>query len=175
MEVRMHKGVLAALFVVVALPAAAQNVIIPPPAPRMVNLSGPRFGVTSLSDGVVKKLLEERSIVVPPTITQIGWQVEKAFYTHDSGAAVVTEWVGLLGGLEHSMVIPSLTWLVGVRTANGAEFGAGPNVTPAGVGIAFAAGVTIRSGFLNVPVNVAVVPSAAGTRISMLTGFTWRR
>jgi hypothetical protein len=174
MEVRMRKGLLAALFVVVAIPVAAQNLIIPPPAPRMVNLSGPRFGVTSLSDGVVKKLLDERSIVVPPTITQIGWQAEKAFYTHDSGTAVVTEWVGLLGGLEHSMVIPSLTWLVGMRTANGAEFGVGPNVTPAGVGLAFAAGVTIRSGFLNVPVNVAVVPSAAGMRISMLTGFNWR-
>jgi len=40
--------------------------------------------------------------------------------------------------------------------------------------VELAAGVTIRSGFMNIPVNVAIVPSAAGTRISMLTGFNWR-
>jgi hypothetical protein len=42
------------------------------------------------------------------------------------------------------------------------------------VALAFAAGVTFRSGILNVPVNVAVVPSKDGTRISMLTGFNMR-
>jgi hypothetical protein len=64
---------------------------------------------------------------------------------------------------------------VGLRTRDGAEFGVGPNITPAGVALAFAAGVTIRSGFINVPMNVAVVPSKAGTRVSFLTGFNMRR
>jgi hypothetical protein len=79
-----------------------------------------------------------------------------------------------LGGLERGVALPSLTWLVGLRSAGGAEFGLGPNVTPAGVALAVAGGVTFRSGALNVPVTFAVVPSKAGMRVSMLTGFNLR-
>ena len=108
-------------------------------------------------------------------ISQFGWQAEKAFYRSDSGVAAVTEWVVLMGGLEADLKIPSMTWLVGMRSANGAEFGIGPNFSPAGSALAIAAGVTFRHGYLNVPVNVAIVPSKNGTRISMLTGFNMRR
>jgi len=65
--------------------------------------------------------------------------------------------------------------MVGLRTRDGAEFGIGPNITPAGVALAVAGGVTFRAGTLNVPMNVAVVPSKVGTRISVLTGFNMRR
>ena len=157
-----------------ALPAAAQNVLQPPAVPDEVNLSGPRFGVTALSDGVMNDLLA-KGIQAPPMISQFGWQMERAFYRSDSGVAAVTEWVVLMGGLEHDLKIPSLTWLVGMRNANGAEFGIGPNFSPAGSALAIAAGVTFRHGYLNVPVNVAIVPSKTGTRISMLTGFNMRR
>jgi hypothetical protein len=167
------------LFAVVALllstiPAAAQNVLLPPPTPKEVNLSGPRFGVTALSDGVLKELAV-RGYTVSPMISQFGWQAERAFYRTDSGVAAVTEWVLLMGGLEQGLKIPSLTWLVGMRSANGAEFGIGPNISPGGTALALAAGVTFRHGYLNVPVNVAIVPSKYGTRISMLTGFNMRR
>ena len=170
----MRKGLLAVLFVVFAIPAAAQNVILPPPRPALVNLSGPRVGVTALDDGVVLKL-KDQLIDVPPMISQFGWQFEKAFFSKDSGVAAVSEWVVLAGGLERNVVIPSLTWLVGLRTSGGAEFGIGPNITPAGTALALAGGVTIRQGFINVPVNVAVVPSKAGMRVSFLTGFNMRR
>jgi hypothetical protein len=155
-------------------PPAAQNVVLPPARPKVVSLSGPRFGVTALSEGVIDSLAE-RGIEIPPMISQFGWQAEKAFYTGDSGVAAVSEWVLLLGGLEQNRAIPSLTWLVGMRTAGGAEFGVGPNLSPGGTALALAAGVTFRNGFVNVPVNVAVVPSKAGTRVSLLTGFNFRR
>lgn len=170
----MRRGLLLVLVIVWAVPAAAQSLVVPPSRPRMVNLSGPRFGVTALSDGVVHRLLE-RGIEARPVISQFGWQAERAFYTADDGLAAVTEWVLLVGGLEQDMAIPSLTWLVGMRTAGGAEFGIGPNITPAGTGLALAAGVTFRRGFVNVPFNVALVPSRAGTRVSILTGFNIRR
>lgn len=171
----MRSGCLVALLLAVSvLPAAAQSLVLPPSRPRAVNLSGPRFGVTALSEGVIETL-GERGIDVPPMITQFGWQAEKAFYTSDSGVAAVSEWVVLLGGLERSLAVPSLTWLVGMRTAGGAEFGVGPNIAPTGTALALAAGVTFRNGFVNVPVNVAVVPSKAGTRVSLLTGFNFRR
>lgn len=64
---------------------------------------------------------------------------------------------------------------MGLRTQEGAEFGVGPNITPAGVALAVAAGVTFRAGALNVPMNFAVVPTKAGARVTMLTGFTMRR
>jgi len=170
----MRNGVLALIALLTAIPAAAQNVVLPPPLPKEVNLSGPRFGITALSDGIIKDLTE-RGFDVPPMISQFGWQVEKAFYRNDSGVSAVTEWVVLLGGLEHDLRIPSMTWLVGMRSATGAEFGVGPNISPAGSALAIAAGVTFRKGYLNVPVNVAIVPSKMGTRISMLTGFNMRR
>lgn len=169
----MSMGVL----LVSALPAAAQtgtaNVISPPPPVKTVSLSGPRFGFTSLSEGVVEKL-HERSIDVSSGISQFGWQFERQFYNKTSGLAAVSEWVVLLGGLEQGVALPSVSWLVGLRSANGAEFGIGPNITPAGVALAIAGGVTFRSGSLNVPMTVAVVPSRAGTRVSMLTGFNMR-
>lgn len=163
-----------ALFVLVSLvlasPLGAQT--IPPPA-KTVSLSGPRFGVTVLGDGVVAKL-KERSIDVTPVVTQFGWQLERQFYSSQGGLTAVTEWVGLIGGLEQSVTLPSLSWMVGVRTREGAEFGIGPNVTPAGTALAIAAGVTFRAGVLNVPMNVAVVPSKAGVRVSVLSGFNLR-
>jgi hypothetical protein len=176
MEVRMRHAVSFVLcFVVSAGVASAQNVIDPPPGfTKTVNLSGPRFGMTALSTGVVDEL-KKRDIEVGSNISQFGWQFEKQFYTRNSGVAAVNEWVVLLGGLDQGVALPSLSWMVGLRTREGAEFGIGPNITPAGVALAVAGGVTFRAGNLNVPMNVAVVPSKAGTRISVLTGFNMRR
>jgi hypothetical protein len=80
-----------------------------------------------------------------------------------------------VGGLDQGVVLPSGSWLVGLRTREGTEFGIGPNVTPAGVGLVLAAGVTLRTSIMNVPMNIAAVPSKAGTRVTFLTGFSMRR
>ena len=173
----MRAAALLMLFVGVAAPAFAQdsvNIINPPPPTRAVNLSGPRFGFTSLSDGVVAKL-HEREIDVRPAISQFGWQFEKQFYNGGNGVTALNEWVALIGGLDQGVAIPSLSWLVGLRTKEGAEFGVGPNITPAGAALVVSAGVTFRAGILNVPMNFAVVPAKSGTRVSVLTGFTLRR
>jgi hypothetical protein len=61
-----------------------------------------------------------------------------------------------------------------LRTREGAEFGVGPNITPAGTALVFAAGVTFKSGALNLPLNVAVVPTKSGVRVSLLAGFNFR-
>jgi hypothetical protein len=177
MEVPMRVAVLMVLIATLAVPVGAQSqtpdITIPPPPLKTVNLSGPRFGVTMLSEGVVNKL-HERSIDVRPGITQFGWQFEKEFYSKQGGVAAMNEFVMLFGGLEQGVVLPSLNWMVGLRSSSGAEFGIGPNLTPAGVALALAGGVTFRSGALNVPVTFAIVPSSAGTRMSMLTGFNLR-
>ena len=162
----------ALLILGLSTPAMSQP-MVPPPA-DVVSLSGPRVGLTILSQSIVDSLQKENQIKVGPVMSQFGWQFEKQFYSTQSGPTAVTECVLLLGGLDQGVAIPSLSWLVGVRTREGAEFGLGPNITPAGVALAIAAGITFRAGTLNVPVNVAVVPSKAGTRVSLLTGFSLR-
>jgi hypothetical protein len=137
-------------------------------------MAGPRFGVTMLPEAMVTTL-REHFVDVRPTISQFGWQFEKQFYVKDSGVAVLNEWVVLVGGLDQGLALPSLSWLVGMRTANGTELGVGPNVSASGVALAIAAGTTLRAGFLNIPVNFAVVPSRSGMRVSFLTGFSVRR
>ena len=169
-----HAVIVLMCLAVLAGAASAQSVIQPPPFTKTVNLSGPRFGLTALSTGVVDEL-QKRNIDVGPNISQFGWQIEKQFYSGESGVAAVNEWVVLLGGLDQGVALPSVSWLVGLRTREGAEFGVGPNITAAGVALALAGGVTFRAGNLNVPMNVAVVPSKAGMRISVLTGFNMRR
>lgn len=156
-----------------AFPEPAFCQLAPPPA-RTLSLSGPRFGITALSPGVVTAL-HDRDVQVKPMITQFGWQTERQFFTKDSGVSAVNEWLLLVGGLDQGVAIPSLTWMVGLRNREGMEFGVGPNVTPAGVALALAAGMTVRAGTINVPINIAAVPSSAGMRLSFLTGFTLRR
>jgi len=167
-----RSAVLAA-FIVFSLSTSALCQIAPPPA-RSLSLAGPRFGITTLSPGVVDALAKEE-VYLRPVISQFGWQIERQFFTTGSGVSVLNEWIGLLGGLDQGYAVPSLSWMVGVRSSEGFEFGLGPNVTPAGVALALAAGVTVRTGVVNVPLNVAVVPSQAGTRVSVLAGFTLRR
>ena len=144
-----------------------------PPVARTLSLAGPRFGFTMLTDDTIAKL-HERDIDVSRTISQFGWQFEHEFYSKQDGPTVLNEWVLLVGGLDQGVAIPSMNWLVGLRTKEGAEFGIGPNITPAGVALAVAAGVTFRAGLINVPVTFAAVPSKYGMRVSVLTGFVLR-
>jgi|SRR5688572_22613385 len=148
---------------------------LPPRPLQMVDLSGPRFGVTMLSQGAVDTLAQDHEIVVRPLVSQFGWQFEKRLYTSPEGMSALTEFVPLISGLEQGQALPSLNWLTGVRTASGMEFGIGPNFSPVGVGLVLAVGVTVRSGALNIPLNFAVATSKTGARVTILTGFTIRR
>ncbi len=159
---------------VMMLCATASGQDAEPPVGRTISLSGPRFGATFLSDGILRKL-DDNSIEVGSVVSQFGWQFEKQFLNTGSGPTAVSEWVLLVGGMEQGVVLPSVTWLVGLRSKAGAEFGVGPNLTPAGAALALAGGVTFRAGSLNLPVNLAVVPSKSGIRVSVLCGFNTRR
>jgi hypothetical protein len=175
MVARIRRTLVAGLLLgASALPtvALAQTDRVPPPVQR-IKLSGPRFGVTYLGGAIVDSLAAH-DVDVSPVITQFGWQFERLIFAGDNGLSAVTEWVVLVGGLEQSAFLPSVSWLVGIRGPRGAEFGVGPNVSAAGSALAIAAGVTTRAGAFNLPVNIAVVPSKVGTRVSLLVGFTTR-
>lgn len=153
----------------VALPelASAQQ----PESMRKVARSGPRFGVTWLSGATVDTIKSKYELDVLPVITQFGWQFEKQWTAFDEGPVALNEIILLVGGLDQGVVFPSLTWLVGIRTPGSFELGVGPNATAAGVALAISTGYTFRVGQLNVPLNMAIVPSRYGVRASMLTGF----
>lgn len=181
----------ALLTLTLSVPALSQTT--EPPTTEAPSLSGPRFGVTFLSDSIVDKLNND-DIDVGSFVTQFGWQFEKQFRTSENGPTLVTEWVLLVGGAEQGVFLPSVSWLVGMRTRKGVEFGVGPNLTPLGAALVAAAGITFRTGGLNVPMNLAVVPSKvswtsyssgppftfndvtrSGLRVSLLFGFNTRR
>src|SRR5215813_80423 len=129
MQLARRLTMVAVLLVACSGPAWCQT--LPPPA-HVADLSGPRFGGTFLSDGVVQRLKADEGIRVAPMITQFGWQVEKQFYNGGSGVAALTEAVVLFGGMEQGLVLPSLSRLVGVRTHDGTESRVVPNITPIG-------------------------------------------
>src|SRR5436190_1564508 len=98
----------AALSIGAAKPALAQPAI--PPIAHEINLSGPRFGITALSGGVVDKLKSEDGISVRPIVSQFGWQFERQFFSGGSGPTAITEAVVLVGGLEQGLALPSVSW-----------------------------------------------------------------
>lgn len=171
----MFGRAVAALFVaavVQAVPAGAQQ---PQDLVRELNRSGPRFGVTWLAADIVDTLRSKYGVDVAPIITQFGWQFERQFASLENGPVALNEWVILIGGLDQGEILPSLTWLVGLRTQGNFEIGVGPNITPAGVALAISSGVTFRVGALAVPLNLAIVPSKLSPRTSILTGFNLYR
>lgn len=157
---------LALLLLAVAAQAAAQALHI------QDRLAGPRVGLTVITGSNAERLRDELGI--EPVITQFGWQFETELIRTDAVTAI-TEWVPLAGGLEQGVFIPSLSWLVGLRTAKGAEIAVGPNASPAGVGLAVAGGVSFQAGSIAIPLNFAMVPSSGGLRVSVLSGFYVRQ
>ena len=138
---------------------------------RKTYRTGPRFGITWLGGSITDTIKRRYGTDVAAVISQFGWQYEKQFTSLEGGPVALNEFILLVGGLDQGTAIPSFTWLVGVRTPGQFEFGVGPNATPAGVGLAVSVGQTFRAGALNIPVNIAIVPSRFGARTSFLMGF----
>jgi hypothetical protein len=64
--------------------------------------------------------------------------------------------------------------LVGYRNHDGWEFGCGPNLSLVGTGFVIAGGYTFKNGYMNFPVNLAIIPGKENTRISLLIGWNKR-
>jgi len=138
------------------------------PQGRM-NLSGPRFGVSLVKGDNANRLKDKFD--VKPIVSQFGWQFETRFLSTTDGFAGLSEWIPLVAGVEQGVFLPSLSWLVGFRSAKGNEIGFGPNVSLGGVGLVLAGGITARTETLNFPFNVAVALYKQSITISLLVGF----
>jgi len=147
-------------------PVYIQHAVIPD---NLGFFTGPRLGLTVFAGPVADVLRDEYDIF--PLISQFGWQLEWRFSASKTGPVAAIEVLPLLGGLEQGKFIPSLTALMGVRFPGGFEIGVGPNLTLTGFGVIAGIGKTFKGSGVNWPVNLAVMPSSEGVRITLLAGF----
>ena len=158
---------------------------------QVQKLAGPRIGFTILTHGssadFINDRAEDEGVYIEDQkmafIAQYGWQWESRFV--DNGDVVgLVEWVVLVGGMEQGLFLPSVSSLVGIRTGSGFEVVGGPNLSISDLGMVFAVGKNFKSGNLNFPVNIALVPGKSsswfndhptGARISLILGFTMNK
>lgn len=136
---------------------------------RQINLSGPRMGFTIITGDAANTLREDYDVI--PIVTQFGWQSEVRFFSVEDGPTGLMEFVGLIGGVEQELFLPSLSWLAGVRFPDGREFGVGPNLSITGTAYVIAGGFTRSYGAMNFPINFSILLSKSGARLSLLFGF----
>ena len=140
---------------------------------QIEKLAGPRVGITMVTPGLLANILKKDVSLFSDenreewtgsigkygaVMSQYGWQWESRFVDSEKVTGIV-EWIALVGGMEKGMFLPSVSSMVGVRTANGIEFAAGPNLSLGGIAMVIGAGYNFKFGNLNLPVNIAYVPS----------------
>lgn len=140
---------------------------------QIAKLSGPRVGITMVTPGSLASILrkdvgmfsdEIRDVWTGSTgkygavMSQYGWQWESRFADGEKVVGIV-EWIALVGAVEKGMFLPSVSSLVGFRTEKGLELAVGPNLSLGGVAMVIGAGYNFKIGEMNVPVNIAYVPS----------------
>jgi hypothetical protein len=158
---------------------------------RLEIVYGPRVGVTYIVadpekfDESVQGVFPDGDREYFPIITQFGLNVEQRIRLGNTQSHFAFQEVLLLGGLDQNIVIPSLSLLIGFRSHVGLEFGLGPNVSMTrssdepgiGLSVVYAAGWTFSFEDVFVPVNIAVVPTPSdkSPRITLLTGFNFKK
>ena len=147
---------------------------------QIQSMAGPRIGVTLIGQGNSADYLNNNDGKSALT-TQYGWQWESRFGSSTEFTGLV-EWIVVVGGMEKGKFLPSISSIIGFRNKDGFEMGFGPNLSGSGLGMVVAMGMNLKSGDLNLPVNIAWVPSKKttslfgdeyhyGSTISILVGF----
>jgi len=166
----------ACLFVGTAFPQDSEEIV-------PVKLSGFRVGLTYMPGDVLRDALDDPTTF--PLLAQFGWQFEKQFPSGMGGLAAIFEVIPMVGGMNLGILIPSVSMLIGIRTQQGYELGAGPQISlsgskdeaKVGTGMVFGAGKTWRLGNLYLPVNFAVAQGKAkgeeesSLKLTLITGF----
>ena len=165
---------------------------------QVQRLDGPRFGLTVLTQGLLADIVnDDRELdsdkpvdysQQQAVITQFGWQWETRLVEGGDYIGLI-EWVALAGGLERGTFVPSVSSMIGMRKMSGLEIAVGPTFSFTGIGMVFAVGHTYKSGGLNIPINIAWVPSRtnhllgdpsdgnkdSGHGVSVMVGFNFGR
>ena len=138
---------------------------------QIEKLAGPRLGFTFISAGPLADVLNEgfdNDIEMHGTTgsaftTLYGWQWESRFADGGGQIVGIVEWIVLVGGMEKGMFLPSASSIIGARMDNGLEFGVGPNLSLSGIGMVFGLVYNFKSGNLNLPINISIIPGRGMT------------
>ena len=138
---------------------------------QIQSMAGPRIGMTIISAGETADVLNQNEGKSAFT-TQYGWQWESRFVSGTEFVGLV-EWVVVAGGMEKGKFLPSVSSIIGFRNAEGFEMGMGPNLSFGGLGMVFGMGMNFKSGELNMPINIVIVPPKedSGFAVSVMLGF----
>jgi hypothetical protein len=140
-----------------------------------LKLNGPRLG---MSYQLGRDIPEINGTKVGPLISQFGWHFEWLVKPEGGGPAFVTQLIPFLGGVEHSLLIPSMSLVLGIRMPVGFEFGMGPQVTtrftkeePVNPSLIIAVGQSINFSGVSIPLNLAVTTSKDGQALAFVFGY----
>ena len=138
-------------------------------------LDGPRLGMTYLVD---QDLPEIDGKKIGPTISQFGWHFEWLVRPEGGGPAFITQIIPFIGGVEHSILIPSVSAIFGIRLPVGFEFGMGPHLTttfqdsePVSPSLILAVGQSINFSGVSIPLNLALKTNRKGQAVSFVFGY----
>jgi hypothetical protein len=138
-------------------------------------LNGPRLGISYFVDGKIPRVNGRN---IGPYISQFGWHFEWLVRPEGGGPAFVTQLTPFLGGVEHSILIPSLSLVLGIRLPFGTEFGMGPHLStkftaeePISPSLIVAVGQSINFSGVSIPLNLAVSTNKSGNAISFVFGY----
>ena len=120
--------------------------------------SGPRFGLTYITNGKLTDDIEEEFGVTSNLISQFGFQFEKQIMG-DENIAGILEGILFIGGVDQGMFLPSVSGMFGVRNKAAWELAVGPNLSVNGAAMVIGFGKSFNFGNINIPVNIAWVPS----------------
>jgi len=102
--------------------------------------------------------------------------------------SVIWEEILLVGGLDQSLIVPGFTFILGLRTTSGFEFGVGPNILLnfselqeeepkikefVKTAVVLALGVSVKAGRFDFPIDIAFTPATTGLRFTIIMGVTW--
>ena len=146
------------------------------PIIKPLKLSGFRVGLTAMDGNSIdpSRFTNKEDFRMPNVISQFGWHMEYLYMTTPDGYAGVLEVIPLIGGWENNLILPSLNIVMGIRSPEGFELGAGPSYSVAGAGFIAAIGYTFKMGHLNIPINFAYTFSGENSRFTTLAGFNSR-
>ena len=156
--------------------------------PRLTLVLGPRVGATYIfadwggyNESLQRHFPDDRTYF--PILTQFGVNFEQRIRLGNTLSHFAFQEVLLLGGIDQNLYIPSLNILIGFRSHTGLEVGLGPNISVSmndrGVSVAlsvvYAVGWTFTFDDVNVPVNIAIVPTPrdGNPRVSLVSGFNF--
>ena len=120
--------------------------------------TGPRFGLTYITNGKLTADIEEEFGITSNLISQFGFQFEKQIMG-DENIAGILEGILFIGGVDQGLFLPSVSGMFGVRNKDSWELAVGPNLSVGGAAMVVGFGKSFNFGDINIPVNIAWVPS----------------